>query len=290
MAETAAANGQADNLITVRRTMLVLEMLADADAGLSLSDIAKTLDVNKSIALRITATLEEMNYIYRGDENRRFYASYKISNIALRILSRAGLLDQCQPVLRRLAEQTGELVLLSVIDHDQPRWVMAILGVRRRLQVEPRTYMEPHYTATGKAWLATLPDEEVRRLLKGHMHRRTANTITTMERMRKELQEIRASGVSFSNEENETGIAAVATGIWLRQDGPPVCVGFISVTAPLARVTFDEFAGYRTFLVDAARALADAWPAPKTAEFSDGVRRLDGLVVVTQDERDRTEV
>ena len=95
-----------------------------------------------------------------------FFASYKIANVGLQLLTRARLLDQCQPVLRRLAEQTGDLVLFSVFDRDVPRWVMAVTGVRSRLQVEPMTSMELHSTATGKAWLATLSDAEVMRRLR----------------------------------------------------------------------------------------------------------------------------
>ncbi len=267
-----------DSLVTVRRTMAVLEMLADADAGFSLSDIAKELDVNKSIALRITGTLESLNYIYRNTENKRYYAGYKISNIGLRLLGRARLLDQCQPVLRRLAEQTGELVLFSVIDRDTPRWVMAVTGARRRLQVEPMTSLELHSTATGKAWLATLPDAEVARVLKGRMRSLTPQTITNLKQMMAQLAEIRATGISVSNQENEIGIASVATGIRPEPMGAPV--GFVSITAPLIRAGEADFARYRTLVVKAARELAAGWPLAATAAFSDGVSLGAGMQVL----------
>ncbi len=267
-----------DSLVTVRRTMLVMEMLADAGVGLSLSDIAKELDVNKSIALRITSTLETMNYIYRNSENKRFYASYKISNVGLRLLSRARLLDQCQPVLRRLAEQTGELVLFSVLDRDVPRWVVAVTGVRRRLQVEPMTSMELHSTATGKAWLATLPDAEVARVLKGRLRAVTANTITDLKTMMAELRFIRETGISFSNQENEVGIASVATGIRLDPSGP--YVGFVSITAPLVRASAEDFDRYRGLVLQAAQTLGDSWPVAATRELSDGVAMGEGMQVL----------
>ncbi|WP_158741912.1 IclR family transcriptional regulator [Acidisphaera sp. L21] len=275
---TNIAEAQPDNLVTVRRTMAVLEMLADAVSGLSLSDIAKELDVNKSIALRITGTLEELNYLYRDSENRRFYASYKISNVGLRLLGRARLLSQCQPELRRLAEETGELVLFSVLDRDQPRWVMAVTGSRRRLQVEPMTSMEFHSTATGKAWLATLPDAEVKRILSGRLRPIATNTITDMKQMLAELKAIRATGISFSNEENEVGIASVAVPI--RPAGSSSTVGFVSITAPLVRANDEDFERYRALLLKAARVLGDSWPLPATAEFSDGVTIGEGLTVL----------
>ncbi len=272
-------DGQPDNLITVRRTMLVLEMLADTGEGMSLSDIAKELDVNKSIALRILSTLEEMSYLYRNVENKRFYAGYKISNVGLRILSRNRLIEQCQPVVRRLAEQTGELVLFSVLDGGYPRKVMAVTGARRRLQVDPTTPFEPHSTATGKAWLATLPDAEIQGKLHLPLRALTEHTITDMAALMEQVRVIRASGISFSNQENETGIAAVATAIWRKEEDGRHCVGFVSVTAPLARASDEDFARYRQLVVETAQVLGEGWPIPATADFSEGARQIPTLVI-----------
>jgi IclR family transcriptional regulator, acetate operon repressor len=270
MAEVEAESGE--GLVTVQRTMRVLEMLADSDVGMSLSDIAKELDVNKSIALRIVLTLEEMNYLYRHSESKRFYAGFKISNVGFRILVRTGLIDQCEPVLRRLAEQTGELVLFSVIDSDRPRWVMAATGPRRRLQVDPMTSMELHSTATGKAWLATLPDKTIAQVLKGRLRAVTPYTITTLAGIMQQVREIRATGFSFSNQENETGIAAVATAILQQQGEKTLCVGFVSITAPLARATPEDFVRYRDLLKEAARVMGDSWPLDTTANMTGTAR------------------
>jgi DNA-binding IclR family transcriptional regulator len=269
-----------DSLVTVQRTIAVLEMLTDSHAGMSISDIAKELDVNKSIALRIVSTLEALNYLYRNSENKRYYAGYKISNLGMRLLGRARLLDECLPILRQLAEQTGELVLFSVLDRDMPRWVLAVTGIRRRLQVEPMTSMELHSTATGKAWLATLTDEEVRQRLQGGMRAVTPYTITDLEKMLIELEGIRQSGISFSNQENETGIASVATGIRRHRTGP--YVGFVSVTAPLVRASMEDFDRYRSLIRKAAENLGDRWPLAIAGELSEGAKFGEGTQIYSQ--------
>jgi IclR family acetate operon transcriptional repressor len=279
-ADDAGMDTPTEHLVAVRRTMLVLEMLADAGAGMSLSDIAKELKVNKSIASRIVLTLSDMNYIYRNSENRRFYVGFKICNVGFRILGRAGLADQCEPVLSRLAEQTGELVLFAVLDSGTPRWVMAVTGPRRQLQVVPMTPIEPHSTATGKAWLATLPDEVIAHVLKGRMRALTPYTITDLDQMMRQIHEIRTTGFAFSNQENEVGIAAVATAIRREEAGKSVCVGFVSITAPLYRTTPQDFIRYRDLLQDAARVLGDAWPLSIAAGFSKDVNNATRYVTV----------
>jgi DNA-binding IclR family transcriptional regulator len=259
------------SLVTVRRTLAVLEMLADAGDGLSLSEVARRLDVNKNIALRILTTLEEENYLYRHVETKHYFAGFKVSNIGLRVLSRNRLHQQCQPMVRQLAEECGELVLLSVMDHGEPRWVMAAVGKRQRLQVDPVTPLAPHATATGKAWLSTLPDAEVARRVEGRLDALTPFTVTTLPALLAQLGEIRRSGIALSNQENETGVAAVAAPIFTPESGAERearrCVGFVSITAPVSRATTADFARFGDLVRAASGRLGEAWPLPEAEDY-----------------------
>lgn len=263
------------SLVTVRRTLAALEMLADADAGLSLSEIARRLDVNKNIALRILMSLEEENYIYRHVETKFYFAGFKVSNLGLRVLSRNRLLTQCQPVLRQLADECGELVLFSVLDHGEPRWVMAAVGRRQRLMIDPVTPLAPHATATGKAWLSTLADAQVAEIVAGKLDALTPFTVTTLDALLAQLAEVRRTGLAFSNQENEAGIAAIAAPIWLPPNGGGAegrrCVGFVSITAPVSRATPEDFTRFGAMVQGCAARLGDAWPLPE----GDGVAPTD---------------
>jgi DNA-binding IclR family transcriptional regulator len=272
------------NLVTVRRTLAVLEMLADAENGLSLSEVARQLDVNKNIALRILMTLEEGNYLYRHAETKHYFAGFKVSNLGLRVLSRNRLLAQCQPVVRQLAEECGELVLFSVLDQGEPRWVMAAVGRRQRLQVDPVTPLAPHATATGKAWLSTLADTRVAELVQGRMEALTPHTVTTLDALLVQLEEIRRTGVALSQEENEMGIAAIATPIWAvaaaAEGSGRRCVGFISITAPVSRASRSDFARFGEMLRPSAARLGEAWPLPEADGYGTTETQIPrGLIV-----------
>ncbi len=272
------------NLVTVRRTLAVLEMLADAREGLSLSEIARRLDVNKNIALRILMTLEEENYLYRHAETKHYFAGFKVSNLGLRVLRSNRLQAQCQPILRQLAEECGELVLFSVMDHGAPRWVMAAVGRRQRLQIDPMTSLTPHATATGKAWLSTLPDEEVAKVVGERLEPLTPFTVTTLDALLGQLAEIRRTGLAISNQENETGIAAVATPIWAAgsatQGAARRCVGFVSITAPVSRATPQDFARFGEMVRASAARLGEAWPLPEADDYAATVTQIpQGLIL-----------
>jgi IclR family transcriptional regulator, acetate operon repressor len=257
-----------ESLVTVTRTMQIIEMLAGDGRGLSLADIARRLDVNKSIAVRILNTLEEANYVFRGVENQRYFLTYKISRVGLGVLIANRFMEQIQPRLRQLADACGELVLLSTIQEDGPQWVMAARGdAGRRLQVDPLIRSSLHSTATGKAWLATLPDAEVERRVGNTFAAVTPHTVTTLEALRAQLETVRRQGYAISDQENEAGIKAISVPIRRGPEGARDCVGFVSITAPISRASEADYERFGRLLLEAAQYLGDIWLPQEAADF-----------------------
>jgi DNA-binding IclR family transcriptional regulator len=256
-----------DNLVTVSRTMAIFELLAGQTRGLTLSDIARHLDVNKSIALRILSSLEQANYLFRASATQRYLLTYKVSRIGLNVLVANRFMEQVQPKLRELADASGELALLAAVEEQGPQWILAARGDRgRRLQVDPMIQSSLHSTATGKAWLSTLPDREVERLVGKKLPAATSRTVRTLAALKRQLAEIRAQGYSVSDQENEEGIKAVSVPIRLDPDSGPV--GYVSITAPVSRNSDRDFDRFRRLLLTAAASLADTWPPQEAKDFS----------------------
>lgn len=259
--ESSSDSESTESLVTVSRTMRVLEMLSGEPDGMSLADIARALGVAKSIALRILSTLQNENYLFRAQDGQRYALSYKISNVGLKSLSGKRVLEQIQPKLREIAEASGELVLFSVANADGPQWILSAMGsARRRLQIEPSMRMDLHSTATGKAWLSTLEDDQIDSILSKTLVTTTAHTKTSKSMLLDEIRKIRLKGVSYSDQENEEGIKAVAVPIWQTElDSTRQCVGFVSITAPVSRTTDEHFERFEKLLKDAALYFSDVW-------------------------------
>lgn len=266
-AQPRAAGAAMDNLVTVSRTMTIFELLAGKTHGLSLSDIARHLDVNKSIALRILSSLEQANYVFRSIGTQHYLLTYKVSRIGLNVLVANRFMEQVQPNLRKLADESGELVLLAAVEPHGPQWILAARGDRgRRLQVDPMIQSSLHSTATGKAWLSTLPDREVEQLVGKKLLAATDKTVRTLAALKRQLAEIRAQGYSISDQENEEGIKAISVPIRIDSTGDPV--GFVSITAPVSRNTDRDFDRFRRLLLAAAASLGDTWPPREAKDFS----------------------
>jgi DNA-binding IclR family transcriptional regulator len=66
-----------------------------------------------------------------------------------------------------------------------------------------------HCTANGKALLAAMTPEQLSSVLHPQLKACTAGTITSRQKLREELDAIRAAGVAYDREEHTEGITAI---------------------------------------------------------------------------------
>jgi IclR family transcriptional regulator, acetate operon repressor len=257
-------------VLAVERALEMIELLSGAADGLSLAEISRELIINKAIASRLLETLEHAGYVWRDDIAQRYHLTYRISNLGLRQLQQSGLLGQCTSLLEDLAERTGELVRLSVVERGEKiTWVYAVVGTRRTLRIDPNFNFEVslHSHATGKAWLMMLTPKRAMELLKREgIAALTPHTNVDLKSLRKELDAAGRRGFALTYEENEIGVGAVAAPIMApRLSGGTECVGVVSVAAPTNRMTRAAIEACGPLAAEVASRLALMWPLDERA-------------------------
>ncbi len=266
----ASERSQEDTIVSVERAFEIVAMLADLEEGASLADIARHLDVNKAIAVKLLTTLEGLGIVWRDDVAQRYNLTYRISNLGLRQLQKTRLLDQSAAVLKALAEETGELVRLAVVESgDRITWVYAVSGAKRTFHIDPNYSLEAylHTTAIGKSWLATLPFElALKYMLREGIKPLTKYTKTSAKAIRAELELTRKRGYATSFEESELGVIAIAAPIIVTAlTGERECVGAVSLAAPTNRMNARELVACSPQLLATVERLAQIWPLePRT--------------------------
>jgi DNA-binding IclR family transcriptional regulator len=254
-----------DNVVSVERAFGIVEHLADLTDGASLADIARHLDVNKAIAVRLLATLERLGLVWRDDRAQRYNLTFRISNLGLRQLQKSRLLDQCAAVLKTLAEQTGELVRLAIVEHDERiTWVHAVTGTNWSLQINPNYSLDVQLNthAIAKAWLSTLPFERALKLmLRQGIVAMTPRSKVTIDAIRADLAQATRAGFATSYEESELGVSAIAAPITVTSlAGQRECVGAVSLAAPMHRMGRVEIEACAPALIEAVERLGKIWP------------------------------
>ncbi|HKE69375.1 MAG TPA: helix-turn-helix domain-containing protein [Nocardioidaceae bacterium] len=101
---------------TLARGLRVLRLLADEPRGVTMTELARRVDVNRTVAYRLVATLVEFGLARRDDEGR-VYVGVGVIELARAI--EPLLRDQARPILRKLAEDVGATAHLTVAEGDE---------------------------------------------------------------------------------------------------------------------------------------------------------------------------
>ena len=101
---------------TLDRGLQVLRVLAEVPSGLTVTELAARLEVNRTVVYRLVATLEQ-HALVRRDHAGRLHVGLGILHLASAV--QPVLRDLAAPVLRRLAEDLGCTAHLTVADGDE---------------------------------------------------------------------------------------------------------------------------------------------------------------------------
>jgi IclR family acetate operon transcriptional repressor len=259
-----------------QRCLDILEVLANAPDGLPLSSVGARLALPKSATHRFLTLLESRGFVRQVPLTQHYRLTLKLPQLAFRYLASTGITDIAQPVLDALATRTGELARLAIVDGDTLTWVAKAQGAPLGLRYDDQAGREVilHATATGKVWLATLPEAAALAIVEraGGFDRAGLgpNAVTSAAHLSHELRVTRNRGWGEAVEEGEPGVAAVAATIRARPDDAARVVGTVSIAGPLARMDAARRVQHAEEALAAARELTELWPA--RAQWAGGER------------------
>ncbi|KJR47811.1 Transcriptional regulator, IclR family [Desulfosporosinus sp. I2] len=220
---------------TLERSLDVLEVLAQAEEPLGVTEIGNRISLHKSTVHRILQTLCHRGYVEKKKDHERYQLGIKIIELGIRFFNDLEIRKVAAPVLSDLVKVLDEVAHLVLPDEGEIVYIDRAESsqvVSMHSKVGRRAPM--HCTAVGKALLSTMPEEEVRHILeqKG-MTSYTPNTITDIDTLLVELRQIKATKISIEKEENEIGIICLGTPIF---DYSGQAIGAISVSGPASRI------------------------------------------------------
>ncbi len=274
-------------IANVERCLSLLEVLAVLPDGLSLGALAERLAVPKSAAHRLLQALAGRGYVHQDPASQNYALSLKVAVLGFRFLHARHLPDVAQGVLDRLARETREYCRIAVLEGDDLVWVARAQGATQGLRYDPPMGLDVvlHATATGKAWLATLPENEALRIVCARGFETPPGfgkrAVRTVDDLRLHLDATRLRGYGLAVEEGEPGTVAIATVFHAHAEtGAPVA-GTVSVAGPLTRLDERRMAELVPLLARAAAELTEVWPLqqrqrPGTPAPANRAERIEG--------------
>lgn len=207
---------------SIERALDVLDSFTPGQLELSLTDLAKRINLALSTTSRIVATLEKRHYLSRNRDSQRYALGPKIAQIGALGFSNVDIRKVALPFMRDLNGIYDEGVSLYVVQDNERICVECIESsqpLRRVINVGDRHLLTRG--AAGRVLLAWLTDDRRRELL--------ANDPFTTDDA---LMELRRSGYAVSLGEREEGVTSIAAPI---QDARREVIAALAMSGPSVR-------------------------------------------------------
>jgi IclR family transcriptional regulator, acetate operon repressor len=226
---------------TVDRVLRVLEALAHEPEGIALGALADEVSLPRSACHRLLNELTRAGYVRQLRDRGEYALTTRLPALGLSFLGGAGIVDIAQPIIDRLAEISGELVRLALVDGDRLTFVAKAQGARSGLRYDPDMGIDVRLScsAGGHAWLMTLSEERATELVArqgfGSPKQFGPKAPTTFKALTKILDEDRKRGFSTILEQYSPGMTAMAAPVIRRSSAE--AVGVITIAGLLLRLS-----------------------------------------------------
>ena len=229
------------------RVLGVLEAFTAERPELRLSQISRRTGLPLTTTHRLVGELTRWGALER-DDGGNYRIGLRLWEAASLAPRSVGLREAALPFLQDLYEATHQNVQLAVLDGVDAVYIERISG-RDAVHVitRPGGRLPLHATGVGLVLLAYAPDDVLERVLGRPLRRYTRRTITDPARLRRELAEVRRTGVAISRRQIELISTSVAA---------PVRAGTQVVAALSVVVPSDDARTYTPAVVATARGIS----------------------------------
>ena len=250
-----ARSTERHSIQSVDRAVSLLEAIAEAGGECTLTQLSHRTQLNISTCHHLLSTLVARGYVAKVPVRRSYALGARILYLSNACLRQVDLPARAAPFIEKINERTGETVHLAVLQGDAMMKV-AKRESRHPVRVDTGTLGKTdaaHATATGKAMLAWLPEDDMRRVLAKGLPRFTPKTITEWPALIEALRHVRRNGFAMDDEEYQPGVICIGAAI---RDHNGAVVGAISASTPAMRASDEHLTLVREQVVGAVRALS----------------------------------
>lgn len=253
-------DGDGHSIQSVDRALFLLETIAEAGGEATLTELANRTGLNISTCHHLLATLIRRGFATKVTGRRLYALGARIFYLGHACLQ-VDLPRRAQPYLEAINQATGETVHLAALQGDSVV-TLSVREARHAVRVDTGKVGKveaPHATSVGKAILAWLPEDEIRRMLAGGLKSFTEKTITDLPALLESLRVVRRNGYAIDREEYLPGVICVGAAI---RDQAGTVIGAISASTPTMRASDEHIVLMRNEITAATRGLSAEFGEP----------------------------
>lgn len=238
---------------TVLKALELLDYFTQRRPQIGLSDLHRLSGLNKATCFRLMSELAEAGLVEQIAGTREYRIGPAVLRLAALREAHVPTRDAAMPILRRMAEATGETAHLSHRVGDKLVTLAFAYSSAHgtRVMMEDADVLPWHATSSGHAVLAFLPPEDRTSLLSRPLSNVTSETETDPARLEAQIARVAQAGFAETSGTFERDVQSIAVPLF----GPgSTVVGALGIVAPTTRITP---ALHQTMLDETIRAAGD---------------------------------
>ena len=228
----------------------------DGDGRLTVAEMARRTGLTRAVARRYLLTLEELGYVVH--DGTSFTLTPRILDLGFTYLATVDVANIAQPSMERIVHTLRESCSIAVLDGRDAVYVARVAAKRiMSINLVVGSRLPAHATSMGKVLLAHLdPAKLDEYFAAGPLRRLTDRTIVDESALRAALDQVRARGWAFADQESEDGVRTVAVPLFDRNMHVQAAM---NVSGHASRVPMKELRGrYLRVLKEAAASISHA--------------------------------
>lgn len=248
---SARLDGDTPNL----RLFALLEAVAQKSQPFTLQTMVEETGLPKPTMHRMLAQLEGAGILQRDGNGRHYGTGQRLMRLAENVLLNNTTHGARHAVLTQLVRELGESCNITAFSGSEVLYLDRVeTPAPLRFYLHPGSRVPAHCSATGKLFLSQMSPAQRRRLLANvPLEAFTGNTLTTFEALDQELDQVRAQGYAFDNEEFLPGLLCL--GVLVPAPQGHSNMG-LAVQAPIMRFSKEKALSFLPKLQAAVAAIA----------------------------------
>ncbi len=245
---------------SIARAFSILEEVARNREGIGLAELSKRVGLHNSTTFHLGKTMLSLGYVRQSKDSKRYRIGRPLFALAASSLDEMEMVNFATPVLEDLSQNTGESGHFAVRMGDSVVVIARTSGPGAFQLTDRVGVVRPaHCTALGKIVLAALrPDQLTRFLKRTELKPFTPKSITDPEVLRREIHEIRRTGIAFDDGEFDQEVRCVAMPV---RDFTGQVIGALGISGPVWRLSLQSLQSHARILKDAASRLSGEFGA-----------------------------
>lgn len=233
--------GQGVIIQSVDRALQIVDLFDGPEASLGITEIAERMCLGKSTVYGLVNTLLKDGYLEQDQENKKYRLGIRLFELGCIVQSRIDVREIARPYLEELSKKFEMTVHMGIYQDWEMVYIDKVDGMKTRIIFSQIGKRAPMYcTGIGKAVLANMNPADIEFVLKRQPPEAfTEHTLTSVEDIMEELDQIKKRGYAVDNEEVELGLKCVAVPIFDYRKKP---IAAISISSAAAYLTDEKIA------------------------------------------------